>query len=78
MEVLIGDDGGECGFFLYIMKVGNTYEKSADGTPILPFFELGSNDPPEFADGSGKHPPFSPKSEPWQDCSSESSATAGN
>jgi hypothetical protein len=67
MEVLIGDDGGVCGFYLFVMKEGETYEKAPDGTPKLPFFELGANDPPDFS-GSKHSPPFDPKSEPWQDC----------
>ncbi len=77
MEVLIGDDGGECGFFLYIEKIGDNYDKSPDGTPTLPFFELSSGDPPEFSDAD-KHPPFAPKGEPWQDCGTSDPNSPGN
>jgi len=74
MEVLIGDDGGECGFFLFIEKIGDKYDKSPDGTPKLPFFQLGASDPPQFGDGD-LYPPFSDKGEPWQDCSTGAAGT---
>jgi len=75
MEVLIGDDGGECGFFLFVMKVGDSYEKGPDGTPKLPFFELGASDPPDFSE-TDIRPPFSPKAEPWEDCETDTSDDA--
>jgi hypothetical protein len=65
MDVLIGDDGGVCGFFLMVMKAGNKYETMPDGTPKAPFFQLNNEGPPDFSSGD-VHPPFSPLPEPWQ------------
>ena len=66
MEVLIGDDGGSCGFYLFLMKEGTNYDKAPDGTPKLPFFQIGDGDPPT-ATGKQHYPPFSPDTVPWQD-----------
>jgi hypothetical protein len=45
-DVLIGDWGGECGFFLMIEKEGETYEMSPDKvTPKLPLFQIGAKLP---------------------------------
>ena len=65
MDVLIGDCGGVCSFFLLIRKIGNTYENMPDGTPKLPFFQLNTKAAPTFSDGE-EHPPYSTTPEPWQ------------
>ena len=65
MDVLIGDDGGVCSFFLMIEKVGNTYENLPDGTPKLPFFQIGSKPVPTFQKNE-EHPPYSATPESWQ------------
>jgi hypothetical protein len=65
MDVLIGDQGGKCAFYLLIEKVGNTYDKLPDGTEKLPFFQIGSQNPPVFSDKE-EHPPYSTTPEPWQ------------
>jgi hypothetical protein len=64
MDVLIGDCGGVCSFFLLIEKMGNTYEKLPDGTPKLPFFQLNTGAAPTFS--PQEHPPYSATPEPWQ------------
>ncbi|MEI9998961.1 MAG: hypothetical protein WDO13_07220 [Verrucomicrobiota bacterium] len=65
MDVLIGDCGGVCSFFLLIEKEGNTYAMKSDGTPELPFFQLSNKAAPTFTDEE-EHPPFSSSPEPWQ------------
>lgn len=65
MDVLIGDDGGSCGFYLLVMNSAHTYEKLPDGTPKAPFFQLGGQGPPSVAAGD-KYPPYSTTPEPWQ------------
>ncbi len=65
MDVLIGDDGGVCSFFLLIQKMDGNYEKTDDGTLKLPFFQLSSKDAPDFSNNA-EHPPFSTTPEPWQ------------
>jgi hypothetical protein len=64
MDVLIGDCGGVCSFFLLIEKVGNTYQNMPDGTPQYPFFQISAKPAPTFLD-SEEHPPYSKVSEPW-------------
>lgn len=65
MDVLIGDQGGLCGFYLLIEKIGHTYDKLPDGTPKLPFFQIGDKPAPTFS-AKEEHPPFSTTPEPWQ------------
>jgi hypothetical protein len=65
MDVLIGDCGGVCSFFLLIEKEGSTYEKLPDGTPKLPFFQISTKPAPTFSD-TEEHPPYSTTTEPWQ------------
>lgn len=65
MDVLIGDQGGVCAYFLLIEKVGHDYEKLPDGTPKLPFFQIGNAPLPTFSGGE-EHPPYSTTPEPWQ------------
>ncbi len=65
LDVLIGDEGGWCAFYLMIMKVDNTYETLPDGTPKLPFFQLDNRSVPSFG-AKEEHPPFSITPEPWQ------------
>jgi hypothetical protein len=65
MDVLVGDDGGACGFFLLVEKEGNKYETASDGTPKYPFFQLDRKSPPTFPDMEGI-PPYSTKPEPWK------------
>ncbi len=45
LDILIGDWGGLCGFFLLIEVDGVNYQKTSDGTPILPLFQVGSKIP---------------------------------
>ena len=65
MDVLIGDCGGVCSFFLLIENVGKTYQKLQDGTPLLPFFQLNNGNAPSFLKAE-EHPPYSTTAEPWQ------------
>lgn len=65
MDVLIGDEGGNCAFFLMIEKIGSTYEQLPDGTPKLPFFQIGAKTAPTFKTGED-HPPYSTTPESWQ------------
>lgn len=65
MDVLIGDDGGSCNFFLLIKQEDKTYDTAPDGTAIVPFFQLGSKAAPTFKDNE-EHPPFSSTADPWQ------------
>lgn len=64
LDVLIGDDGGLCSFFLLVQKKGGTYESGPDGSIKLPFFQLGSDTPPEFSNAE-EHPPFRSSPESW-------------
>ena len=64
MDVLIGDDGGACSFFLLIEREGNTYQKAPDGTSKYPFFQLGTGPAPILSDKE-EHPPYSTMPEPW-------------
>jgi len=79
MDVLIGDDGGVCGFYLMVMKIGNPYTTLSDGTPVAPFFQLNNTDPPAFS-GAGGLPPYSTTPEPWQgvDTTPPASSPDGN
>ena len=45
MDVLIGDWGGLCAYFLMLEKDGATYDRLPDGTPKLPLFQVGSKLP---------------------------------
>jgi hypothetical protein len=65
MDVLIGDCGGVCSFFLLIQTMGNTYETMPDGTLKFPFFQLGTGPAPTFS-ATEEHPPYSTTPEPWQ------------
>jgi hypothetical protein len=65
MDVLIGDCGGVCSFFLLIEKEGNTYENTLDGTPKYPFFQISNRPVPTFSDKE-EHPPYSMTPESWQ------------
>jgi hypothetical protein len=65
MDVLIGDCGGTCCFFLLIEKAGKTYETAPDGTPLLPFFQIGNRAAPTFSNDQ-EHPPYSTTPEPWK------------
>ena len=61
MEVLIGDQWGQCNFHLLVEKEGVTYQKTAAGLPILPMFRTGSDKLPP-----GESPPFQENSPIWQ------------
>lgn len=65
MDVLIGDQGGQIAFYLLIQNMGKTYETLPDGTPKLPFFQLGNGPASTFSDKE-EHPPYSTTPEPWQ------------
>jgi len=46
LDVLIGDWGGECGYFLLLEKEGAKYDMAPDNvTPKLPFFQVGAKLP---------------------------------
>ncbi len=45
LDILIGDWGGDCGFFLLMEVDGQTYKKMSDGTPVLPLFQVGAKFP---------------------------------
>ena len=64
MDVLIGDDGGHCSFFLMIEKEGNIYGSGEGGAAEYPFFQLDGNTPTFSSDE--EHPPVSNTPEPWQ------------
>jgi hypothetical protein len=65
MDVLIGDDGGICAFYLLIERMGETYETQPDGSLKLPFFQLGAGTPPTFSKDE-ESPPHSAIPEMWQ------------
>ena len=65
LDVLIGDDGGGCNFFLMIKSDDKDYDTLPDGTPKVPFFQLGEGASPTFKDDE-EHPPFSTTPEPWK------------
>ena len=65
MDVLVGDCGGVCSFFLLVDKVGAKYDAAPDGTPMLPFFQISTKAPPAFKPGE-EHPPYSKVPERWQ------------
>lgn len=65
IEVLVGESpGGQFYAFLFIERVGASYEKDAAGQPILPFFEMieGNRD----AKLKGRAPPYAPSADFWQ------------
>jgi hypothetical protein len=64
MDVLIGDCGGVCSFFLLIEKVGKTYDTTSDGFSKFPFFQIGNKPAPTFSNDQ-EHPPYSATPEPW-------------
>ena len=64
-DVLMGDDGGDCAFYLMVMREGNTCETLPDGTPKAPFFQLDSRGPQQFLPKE-EHPLHSSIIEPWQ------------
>jgi hypothetical protein len=65
LDVLIGDDGGGCNFFLMIKSDDKAYDTLPDGTPKVPFFQLGDGKAPTFTDQE-EHPPYSTTPEPWK------------
>ena len=65
IDIVIGDSGGICCFFLLIQNMDKTYETSPDGTPVLPIFQVGSRPPPTFS-AQEEHPPISDKTESWE------------
>jgi hypothetical protein len=65
IDVLMGDQGGFCSYYLLIEKVGDPYDKLPDGTPLLPFFQISTSASPTFSNKE-EHPPYSSKAEPWQ------------
>jgi hypothetical protein len=66
MDVLVGDDGGVCSFFLLIEKEGEIYGNGAGGFIAYPFFQIGAKGGAEFSPGE-EHPPYSSNSYPWQE-----------
>ena len=67
MNVLIGDWGGETGFFLMIEQQGQTYKTMPDGTPVLPLFQVGAKFP---AQSGPETPPISESDSVWTPVSS--------
>ena len=66
MNVLIGDDGGICNFFLMIEKEGEIYGNGEGGFIAYPFFQIGGKGDAEFGPGE-EHPPYASNSYPWQE-----------
>lgn len=67
LDILIGDWGGECGYFLLVEVEGQTYQKMPDGTPILPLFQVGSKLP---VPKGPECPPISESDSVWTPVSS--------
>lgn len=65
MDILIGDCGGVCSFFLLVQNMNKTYASGTDGTPLIPFFQLNDRAAPTFV-ATEEHPPYSDQPEPWQ------------
>ncbi|HEY0257963.1 MAG TPA: hypothetical protein VGC39_11010 [Candidatus Methylacidiphilales bacterium] len=66
IEVLIGEEpGGKSDYFLYIEREESTYQKQANGTPLLPPFQLDSN-PIKPCGPPRSFPPFACAPEPWE------------
>ena len=65
LEVLVGESpGGQFYAFLFIERVGGSYDKDPAGQPIVPFFEMIEGERGTKLDG--KAPPASPGTEFWQ------------
>jgi len=64
IDVFIGDGGEYYNFFLLIKNENEHYESLPDGTPLVPFFQLGDGKGPTFSD-SEPHVPYSETPEPW-------------
>jgi len=73
MDILIGDDGGICNFFLLIEKEGEIYGNGEGGFVAYPFFQIGDKGGAEFSVGE-EHPPYSSNSYPWQDAKSNTAS----
>ncbi len=65
MDVLMGDDGGTCNFFLMIEKEGEIYGNGEGGNAAYPFFQIGDKSDVTFSPDE-EHPPYSSNSYPWQ------------
>jgi hypothetical protein len=64
LDIVIGDRGGLCGFYLLLEKDGATYEKAPDGmTPKLPLFQIGAKLP--FPQPGNETPPLSDSDVVW-------------
>jgi hypothetical protein len=79
MDVLIGDDGGKCAFYLLIEKIGGNYQKvdNGNGAQKLPYFQLGVHSAPSFSSGQ-ETPPYSTHTEPWQGVGDAPPSADGN
>lgn len=69
MDVLIGDDGRTCAFYLLIERIGGGYAMVSDDLSQVPFFQVidqdvPTQDAPTFSP-KVEHPPYSIKAEPW-------------
>jgi hypothetical protein len=65
IDVLIGEEpGGWSNYFLYIQRDESTYHKQANGTPLLPVFQI-TPDPVVPHGKPSSYPPFSAIPEPW-------------
>jgi hypothetical protein len=65
IDILIGEEpGGQFNAFLFLQRDRGDYVKLANGSPLLPIFQLGpSFTKPESA--AGTYPRFAPNPEPW-------------
>jgi len=70
MDVVIGDWGEGYNSFLLIKNENKHYDRAPDGTPEVPFFQLGDGKGPTFSDGD-VHPPYSANPEPWHTAPNE-------
>jgi hypothetical protein len=66
LDVLIGErPGGLFNAFFMVEKQGETYEKDAQGNPILPIFQVAAYDTPSDSD-LNKQPRFATGFPPWK------------
>ncbi len=65
IDIIVGEEpGGRSNYFLYIQREENTYQNQANGSPLLPVFQLDNNLIKPVGEAQS-YPPFSPNIEPW-------------
>ncbi len=62
IQILIGDDGGACAFYLLVEEKGQTYAKAPQGSPILPLFKVSTVRMPAMTKNI---PPYDPTYLGW-------------